>query len=170
MKKNTTWLTISLGLVGLVATYLIANFLLNENPICHDTKDIFQFYGIAVIIIGGGLTVWTLDKDKVIGRLLLPLTIYAANIFLIYIFFQRISPLPYQLRFTLTNNTNSDLTNIRIAGTKVLKLEGLKNGDSTEFVFNDYEENSTIDLFCTRNNNFDTLNLASGMTNGCGFK
>jgi hypothetical protein len=170
MTKGIPWLAISLGLIGLLLTYLIYSSIIKENPICHDTKDIFQFYGIAVGIVGGGLTVWTLDKTNLMNGILLPLLIYVANIFLAFLYIQRVSPLPYQLRYTLVNNTNSDLTNIKIVGTKELVLEDLKMGRSISFAFSGYEENSVISFICIRNNVSDTVKLETSPTNGCGFR
>ncbi len=78
--------------------------------------------------------------------------------------------MPYQFRFSLTNKTNFDLTDLRIIGDKELKLDNLEKGKTLNIVFSDYSENSNIDLICRAGNNkTDTLNLAAGMTNSCGY-
>lgn len=170
MIKGIRWLATLFGLIGLLVTYFIYSSIIKENPICHDTKDIFQFYGIAVGIVGGGLTVWTLNKTNVMTGILLPLLIYAANVFLVFFYIQRVGPLPYQHRYTLINNTNSDLTNIKIVGTEEFALEDLKIGRSTSFIFSGYEESSIINFICIRNNVSDTIKLETALTNGCGFR
>ena len=78
--------------------------------------------------------------------------------------------MPYQFRFTLNNRTGTDLKDLRIVGNKELVLGDLKSEKTLKVAFKDYVENSSIDLICQlSDNNIDTLNLASGMTNSCGY-
>lgn len=78
--------------------------------------------------------------------------------------------MPYQFRFSLTNKTKYNLTDLRVIGDKELKLNNIENGKTLNFAFIDYSENSNIDLICKIDNyKTDTLNLASVMTNSCGY-
>ncbi len=78
--------------------------------------------------------------------------------------------MPYQFRFTLNNKTGIDLKDLKIVGNKELVLGDLKSENTLKVAFKDYVENSNIDLICQlSDNNIDTLNLASGMTNSYGY-
>ncbi len=164
------WLTITIGLVVLAITIAYYTSIISDHVIYFTTVDIFSMYGWTVIIVGSVLTVWTYFKLKTFSKMWLLLFVLFSNIVTIFYLNSLLKPLPTQFRFSLTNKTKLDLTELHVSGDKALRLEDLKTNATLDFTISDYGENSDIDLICKLGNKtFDTLNLASGMTNSCGY-
>jgi hypothetical protein len=171
VKENRhSWATIIVGLAILVVTTIYYKSIVDDNVIYNTSVDIFEMYGWTVVLFGSILTVWAYIKIKTLSKMWLLICILLLNITTVIYFKKLLKPMPYQFRFSLTNNTNYDLTELRVIGDKELKLKNLEKGKTLNFVFSDYSENSDIDLICKmENNGIDTLNLAAGMTNSCGY-
>lgn len=164
------WSTIIVGLIILVVTTIYFKSIVNDNIIYHTSVDIFEMYGWTVVVTGSILTILAYIKIKTFSKMWLLIFILLINIMTVIYYERLLKPMPYQFRFSLTNKTNYDLTELRIVGDKELKLKNLEKCKTLCFVFSDYSENSDIDLICKiENNRIDTLNLAAGMTNSCGY-
>lgn len=164
------WLTITVGLIGLVITIAYYNSIINDHVIYYTTVDIFAMYGWTVIIVGSILSVWAYFKLRTFSKLWLLIFVLFCNIATLIYFYSLLKPLPSQFRFSLTNKTNHDLTELHVSGDKVLSLDDLKQSATLDFIVSEYSENSEIDLICMLDNKTtDTLNLASGVTNSCGY-
>lgn len=164
------WLTITVGLAVLAITIAYYSSIVNDHVIYYTTVDFFSMYGLIVILVGSVLTVWAYYKLRTLSKLWLLFFVLFGNIATLLYFNSILKPLPSQFRFSLTNKTNVDLTELMVSGDKVLKIDNLKKNATLNFIFRDYSENSSIDLICkVDNKKIDTLNLAAGMTNSCGY-
>lgn len=164
------WLTITVGLIVLAITIAYYNSIIDAYVIYHTTVDIFAMYAWTVIVVGSVLTVWAFFKLRTLSKMWLLLFVFLSNTVILFYFNSLLKPLPYQFRFSLTNETNADLTELSVLGNKILRLDDLKQNETLNFTFQDYNENSSIDLICkVDNKKVDTLNLAAGMTNSCGY-
>jgi hypothetical protein len=169
-ENKQPWTTIIVGLLVLVITTIYYRSVVDDNIIYHTSVDIFEMYGWTVVILGSTLTVWAYIKNKTISKMWLLICVLVLNILAVFYYNRLLKPMPYQFRFSLTNKTNFDLTDLRIIGDKELKLDNLEKSKTLNVVFSDYSENSNIDLICRIDNNrTDTLNLSAGMTNSCGY-
>lgn len=164
------WATIIVGLVMLAVTTIYYKSIANDNVIYHTSVDIFEIYGWTVVLVGSILTVRAYINFKTLSTMWPLICILLINIMTIMYYKRLLKPMPYQFRFSLTNKTNYDLTELRVVGDKELKLKNIEKDKTLHFVFSDYSENSNIDLIChIENNSIDTLNLAAGITNSCGY-
>ncbi len=163
------WLTITVGLIVLVTTTLYYSAITKQTVIYHSTVGIFEMYSWAVIIVGSFLTVWAYFKLRTFSKMWLLLLVLAGNIGALYYLQDLLKPLPSQFRFSLTNKTNIDLTDLRVIGDEDLRLDDLKKNTTLNFIVRDYSENSDIDLICKLGNKTDTLNLAENRDNSSGY-
>ncbi len=164
--QKRPWWTIALGLASLAVTIIYYESIVHSSHVDHSEIDIFEIYGWAVVLVGFTLTVWAFLKIKRLTKLWLLGLIFLGNVFFFYYAFVQVKPLPYQIKFSITNKTNSELTQIKVLGNSGLSFDNLKPNETVNFIYGDYEENSSIELVCNYKNKLDTVYLAGGMTNG----
>jgi len=164
------WQTITVGFIVLAITIAYYNSIINDHVIYYTTVDIFAMYAWTVIVVGSILTVWAYFKLRTFSKMWVLLFILFGNIAIVFYFKGLLKPLPSQFRFTLTNKTKVDLTELLVVSNTVLRLSDLKQNETLNFKLRDYSENSDIELICKVDNTMlDTLKLAAGMTNSCGY-
>jgi hypothetical protein len=164
--QKQPWWTIAVGLASLAVTIIYYESIVHSSQVDHAEIDIFEIYGWAVVLFGFALTVWAFLKIKRLTKLWLLGLIFLANVFVFYYAFGQVKPLPYQIKFAITNKTNSELTQIKVLGNRELKFDNLKPNATVNFIYSDYEENSSIELVCNYKNKTDAVYLAGGMTSG----
>jgi len=164
--QRQPWWTIVLGLISLAMTVIYYRSIVYSAQVGHAEIDVFEMYGWTVVLFGFALTVWAFLKIKRLTKLWLLGLTFLANVFVFYYAFGQVKPLPYQIRFSLTNKTNLELTQMKVLSDRQFSLENLSPNATIKFIYCDYAENSSIELVCNYKNKVDTVYLAGGMTNG----
>ena len=136
-----------------------------------DTSDIFiyKFYGFFAIGLLVILTVWAIIGRKKISQTVLSGLFLVLNIFLFFFGLDKIKELPYQQRFILKNDTGYPLTELQIFGDTTIEVGTLQPNQKAKAIYNNYIENSSIDMTCYFEQTKDTVNLVAGLTNSIGY-
>lgn len=166
--QRQPWLTIVLGIVSLVVTVIYYKSIVHSTQITYGEIDIFETYGWTIVLFGFVLTVWSFIKIKRLNKLWLLGLIFLANVFVFYYAFDQVKPLSYQIRFSLTNKTNLELTQMKILSDRQFSLNNLSPNATINFIYSAYSENSSIELVYNYKNKMDTIYLTSVVTNGIG--
>jgi hypothetical protein len=166
---NQPWFTlVTQALIAAVTFIFFRNI---EQRKMVDTSDIFiyQFYGVFAIGLLVVLTAWAIIERKKISQTILSGLFLVLNIFLFFFGLNKIEELPYQQRFILKNDSAYPLTGLKIFGDTTIEIGTLQPNQKAKATYNNYIENSSIELTCYIGQTKDTVNLVAGLTNSIGY-
>jgi hypothetical protein len=166
---NQPWFTLLTQVFIACVTFIFFRNIQQRTMV--DTSHIFiyQFYGFFAIGLLVVLTVWAIIKRKKISKTVLNGLFLVLNIFLFFFGLDKIQELPYQQRFILKNHTGYPLTELQIFGDTTIEVGTLQPNQKAKAIYNNYIENSSIDMTCYFGQTKDTVNLVAGLTNSIGY-
>lgn len=163
------WLTLLTHAFFALVTIAFYHSIQESNSVDHATVDIYEIYGFFVIGLLFILTMWAAVSRKKVVRYMLCGLFLIANVWLYFFGLDKIKNLPYQQRFVLKNDTPYTLTDLKIIGDTVIELGTLQPNQKTKATYENYVENSSIDMTCMFGQQKDTVNLVAGLTNSIGY-
>jgi hypothetical protein len=166
---NQPWFTLLTQAFIAGATFVFFGNIQQRAMVDTSAIFIYQFYGFFAIGLLLILTVWSFIERKKISQNVLNGLFLVVNIFLFFFGLDKIQDLPYQQRFVLKNDTSYPLTEIQILGDTTIELGTLQPNQKAKATYNNYIENSSIDMTCYFGQKRDTVTLVAGLTNSIGY-